>query len=573
MQLQKRFISLLIVFGFFMLILAGIFVYIKRDSLRKHFSVVKDELTIVENKDVSGIYYKENPAAFDTLQNFVHLKLKVNNSHSFRVNKSLWEQIPDSTNILLSVEFWGHKYLRKIKNHPLAKINEGAYDKKLQKIYETLFSGDRNIFVRINPEMDLPLYQNPWQYSEDYIESYRHVVSKWQGKNSKVKFVWGPSGFWGAEEFYPGDDVVDYMSITIKNETEWLFKRYPPVMDTKNEIHRKMHRLRFFDKPVMVLANKKWDSRQLVSSCVMSEIDSVAKYRNIAYNDSLWSSAEPITSNSRFLIGVHDPDQHLVLDAAISVEHIFIDFSQIQTGELKRLLNEAFSRNHDVIVTMEPTRAIGVKADTNVLISTIQGKYDTIYQRLFQEITNQEHIVYLRFAHEMEIPVERYDWQLKDPIDYIRAFRYFMQLPKPFPLNVKKVWGPAGDWGSADFYPGDDVVDYASFAAYGLPDKNITDFKRQVTFGKLSKRKLWRLRLINKPIFITEFGIKGPEEFQSLWLEDAAKVINENSKIIGASYFNRSDIPGAWGDIDAPDWGITINSFHRFVDVLERNCD
>ena len=53
---------------------------------------------------------------------------------------------------------WGNKYLRKIKNHPLEKIVEGAYDKKLQKIYEALLSGDRNIFIRINPEMDLPLY-------------------------------------------------------------------------------------------------------------------------------------------------------------------------------------------------------------------------------------------------------------------------------------------------------------------------------------------------------------------------------------------------------------------------------
>jgi beta-mannanase len=170
----------------------------------------------------------------------------------------------------------------------------------------------------------------------------------------------------------------------------------------------------------------------------------------------------------------------------------------------------------------------------------------------------------------MEIPITRYPWQSQNPVDYIKSFRYFMNFQNPFPSNIKKVWGPAGDRGSIEWWPGNDVVDYISIAIYGLPDKNISDPKKQETFETIFKRKYWRMRFINKPIFITEFGVKGPEDFQTKWLEDAAKVIRMHKQIIGVNYFNMSDTPKAWGDIKPPDWSISKESFYRFIKVLEK---
>jgi beta-mannanase len=120
-----------------------------------------------------------------------------------------------------------------------------------------------------------------------------------------------------------------------------------------------------------------------------------------------------------------------------------------------------------------------------------------------------------------------------------------------------------------EWWPGNDVVDYISVAIYGLPDKNITDPNKQESFSTIFNRKYWRMRFIDKPLFITEFGVKGPEEYKSNWLEGAAKVIRENRQIVGVNYFNMSDTPKAWGDIEPPDWSISKKSFYHFLKELK----
>ena len=101
--------------------------------------------------------------------------------------------------------------------------------------------------------------------------------------------------------------------------------------------------------------------------------------------------------------------------------------------------------------------------------------------------------------NEMEIPITRYPWQSQNPVDYIHSFRYFMAFKNPFPANIKRVWGPAGDRGSIEWYPGNDVVDYMSIAIYGLPDKNITDPEK--------KRKITKIGFTESSVFSIVFGL------------------------------------------------------------------
>lgn len=573
MSTRKRILQLFFISSALVFLLAGVYVYKKRNWIRTNIKIVRDELVVNNSNKIHGIFYKGDTLSVDTLPDFEHLLLTVNNEKSFRVNTELLTKIPESKNILLTVEFWGNKYLRKHNNAPLDEIIDGSMDDKLLKIYESLLNNNRKIYVRINPEMDVWLNLYPWQGRVQFNDAYRHVALLWKNKNPNLKFVCGPSGFMGLDEYYPGNDVVDAISITLKSESETLFKRYPSYANLKNEVHIKLHRLRFFNQPVLLLGNEELVDNESVIKYATAEMDTINKYRAIAYNKNLWVNDEPITQKSKFLLGLYDPEQRLVSDSNINVEHIFVDFRQVQENDLKKSLKEIFSRNHDAIVTFEPWRDKDGYSDPEVLLNIISGKYDSILNQVFEDITDDSHTVYLRFAHEMEIPITRYAWQSQDPITYIRAFRYFIQLPHPFPSNVKKVWGPAGDSGSVDFYPGDDVVDYVSFAAYALPDKDITDYEKQYSFRRMFNYKTTSLQMVHKPIFITEFGVKGPEDFQSKWMEDAARVLNENPQIIGASYFNQSDNPGAWGDIEAPEWGISENTLHQFLKVLKRDDD
>ncbi len=568
---NKRF--LLVIFSLSIFILAVIFVAKNRNKLFYYLKVTNDYSFINHAEKVLGVYTKETVASFDTMQSFTHISFILNTDNTFQVENSLLNTILESNNILITIEFHGRQFFTNYKNNPSEQIINGLYDKKLELVERLIFMTNKKVYVRFNPEMEVPVNKFPWQNQSGklYIESYRYLVTKLRNRNPNLKFVWGPAGFMGAEEYYPGNDVVDMMSITLKSETENLFTRYPTYTDFSDEIHRKLHRLRFFNHPVMFLGTQNANNRLMIFDYVRNETDTITKYKNIAYDESLWSTTNTTLASRKFIFGLHDPMHSLTNDPAVSAEHIFVDFGQVQSGELNRLLHEVFSRNHEVILTVEPWRDLSGIPDSSVLLNILAGKYDSIINRIYADISETTHTVYLRFAHEMEIPITRYAWQSQNPLTYIRAFRYFMSFAQPFPQNVKRIWGPAGDRASIDFYPGNDVVDYVSFAIYGLPDKNITDHEKQATFSKIFNSKLWRFRQIYKPIFITEFGVKGPEDYQDRWLEDAANTLNNNPQVVGINYFNMSDTPGAWGQIKAPDWSITSSSLHRFMEILERD--
>jgi beta-mannanase len=131
-----------------------------------------------------------------------------------------------------------------------------------------------------------------------------------------------------------------------------------------------------------------------------------------------------------------------------------------------------------------------------------------------------------------------------------------------------RVWGPAGDRGAMEWWPGEDVVDFVSIAIFALPGKNITDPKKQEPFRAIYERKFRRIHFAGKPVLVTEFGVKGPEDFKRQWLYGAAGVIEKHKEISGVSYFNLADNPEVWGDIPAPDWSITRATFEKFVEKL-----
>mgnify|MGYP001554436898 FL=1 len=112
-------------------------------------------------------------------------------------------------------------------------------------------------------------------------------------------------------------------------------------------------------------------------------------------------------------------------------------------------------------------------------------------------------------------------------------------------------------------------MDYISIAIYGLPDKNITDPNKQELFSAIFQRKYYRMRFLNRPLFITEFGVKGPEDYQHNWLAGAAKTLKENKHVFGICYFNLYDNPKAWGHIKAPDWSISPANMQFFCSSVK----
>lgn len=451
----------------------------------------------------------------------------------------------------------------------LDMVADGEFDDALHSLCR-IIPEKKRIYLRWDPDMEVPVQRYSWQYQSpvDYIEAFRHVAEICRTAKPGLQIMWSPAGYPGTEEYWPGDDVADAIGISVNGQSELSATAFPADPDQQTALRRKLIRTRFMNKPVWVFASGSDSVNNMLQTDLKAAVKSIKEDSGFLFQKLIINQPMGRPAISLPLLGAYDPRQALTGSKAMQVEHLFVDLGNIQTGGFARDFEAVVRRGHQVIMTVEPWRDGKVRRDSSVLRNTVLGVYDKEFKSLFTTISKTALPVYVRFAHEMEIPIHRYSWQSQDPVLYIKAFRHFMELGNGI-SNVKKVWGPAGDRGSMEWYPGGDVVDFISIAIYGLPDKNITDPTKQESFETIFNRKVWRMRFASKPIFITEFGVKGPEDYQAKWLEKAAAVLSGHKEVVGVCYFNLADNPEVWGDIPAPDWGISQSTFDRFVGALK----
>lgn len=544
----------------FFLVLFGCLIYFKPQLKSMFVNEFKDR----SYEKLIGIYDEKNGVQSDLINNVKHVSV-IWKSFALRSNNdALQKAILENKNVLLTIETWSSVHEENVS--VLDEVLKGSYDKEVNTLAELINQSSGTVFVQWNPEMEVPVTQYPWQYQSPskYINAFNYFAGSLKKLAPKVKVVWAPTGYPGDSEFWPGKKNVDVISVILGSGAEQSAKFYPTDLSESEKLRLKLHRLRFMDKPVFVLSVDGMGDIKRTDSILKKIGIERSLYKNTIYSGENLNELVNNQIRTNLLLGVFDPTKKLLSEPEINVEHLFTDWGEIQRGEFLTKFREVIDRKHAIIVTMEPWKDTSKVADPNVLQSTLNGKYDKEISKLYSIISNVKQTVYLRWAHEMEIPIHRYAWQSQDPVVYINAFRYFMNFVKKKPENIKRVWGPAGDRGSADWYPGNDVVDYISIAIYGLPDKNITDENMQESFSNIFQRKSFRMRFFNKPMFITEFGVKGSEKYQDKWLIDAAKTIQNNKQIFGVCYFNLYDNPKAWGHIKAPDWSISKNSLKKF---------
>lgn len=532
------------------------------------YTYINNELVHRSQEPVLAVYDLRTKILFPEPSSIQHVALILNTCDDWEVEKKLLNEIPMDVPVLLTVEMWEQDILQ--------KTAEGKYDREIKEVLQRIAQDRPNIYIRWNPEMEVPQgIANPWaNRGSIYPEAFQRFSMLCREQIPHAKITWGPAGYAGNMESYPGDPFIDAASTTINSESETHSSKYKEAT-IKDQINRKLHRMRFLEVPVFILGSKNTDLENFNDQWITEAIQKFEKDQEETKFERDLGDPEDlaIERNGKPIIGLYDYNKTLIDHEAVSVEHIFIDFQNIRNESLEKDLNEISSRSDDVILTVEPKYNPEADAisDPHLLEDILDGKYDQEIKQLYHLLENRDQTIYLRFAQEMEIPITRYPWQGQDPAKYIKAFRYFMEFPEKELPHVKKVWGPAGDRGLMEFYPGDDVVDIVSIAIYGLPDKNITDPAKQESFRTIFNRKKWRLRFINKPVFITEFGVKGDEEFQKRWLLDAADVINSSPEVIGVNYFNMTDVPKAWGEIKPPDWSISETTFDLFVNKLNKS--
>lgn len=111
------------------------------------------------------------------------------------------------------------------KGISLEEIASGAHDDYIKEYLEEISKHAPNIdiLVRFAHEMEMrPKYRftwYSWQEEENpdiYIQAWRHVVKIGRKINPDILWVWSPNrSDKYSEPFYPGDDYVDYVGITL----------------------------------------------------------------------------------------------------------------------------------------------------------------------------------------------------------------------------------------------------------------------------------------------------------------------------------------------------------------------
>lgn len=106
----------------------------------------------------------------------------------------------------------------------LADINSGKYDEYVVKLAKNARAqAPQKILIRWAHEMELTgLY--PWSQGnpEAYISAYRRVYNIFKALAvTNVLWIWSPGGNADAEMYYPGDNYVDYIGVTILADERW----------------------------------------------------------------------------------------------------------------------------------------------------------------------------------------------------------------------------------------------------------------------------------------------------------------------------------------------------------------
>lgn len=142
-------------------------------------------------------------------------------------------------------------------NIPLKDIAEGKYDDLILKYFSQFSICDNSdVLVRFAHEMEMRPsygYKNwySWQSydSATYVSAWKHTFSLIRGKFPNIKWIWSPNrADYYSLSYYPGDEFVDYVSLTLNNTNIQL---YPSFSEYYNIIGRKDY-LEKFNKPIII---------------------------------------------------------------------------------------------------------------------------------------------------------------------------------------------------------------------------------------------------------------------------------------------------------------------------------
>ena len=133
-------------------------------------------------------------------------------------------------------------------------IRQGYYDANMRSICAVIGTLQSPITVRWGHEMEHDEGQFIWAgwKPEDYVEAYRRMIDICRTEAPAVRFVWSPLGLENAAEYFPGNDYVDIVGMSIFGLEPWENDILGGAKTFEDWLTERYDRLEVFGKPILV---------------------------------------------------------------------------------------------------------------------------------------------------------------------------------------------------------------------------------------------------------------------------------------------------------------------------------
>lgn len=157
---------------------------------------------------------------------------------------------------LISLEPWAWNWQGMTDRTLLQDIVKGKYDSTLRDLFLTLQQeAPSKILLRWGHEMEM-VGQYPWakQDAAAYVAAYRYIVNfAHRMAVNNLLWVWSPAGNQSARAYFPGQDYVDYVGISIFAAKAWNLQDKTQALPFKDLIDEKYWVARLYRKPMIIV--------------------------------------------------------------------------------------------------------------------------------------------------------------------------------------------------------------------------------------------------------------------------------------------------------------------------------
>jgi endoglucanase len=278
-----------------------------------------------------------------------------------------------------------------------------------------------------------------------------------------------------------------------------------------------------------------------------------------------YSLVTPFSPHKFMYYGIVDPENKFKDSKLITIEHKFVSWDADKNLDFTNALDEIINSKRTPMITIEPW---GLIKDKPYNLKEMQGEvYKNTIKTICQSIEARKKKVILRWGHEMEQAGSRYPWGNGDSEGFKIAYKFWVDTCKSETKLVDFMWSPAGREGLDAFYPGSEYVDIIGLSTYGYPEYEDKVLGKKYNFEDHFNERYKRVEKYGKDVYLSEFGVAGPNDYKAKWLKQAQTAILDPFKypnLRGVVYFQFFDKDPWVEGINAPDFRIE-KSIYPFI--------